>query len=136
MEAGLDSLGAVELRNALSTRFNSPDLSTTLIFDHPTISALAVFILGTYVPQALDPVVRSVPPVHTVAAVTDESLAVSVRMVGMACMYPTGVRGPEGFWQRMRSETDVQSTVPFSRWDIDAIYVPQLVLGSMLMTTR
>lgn len=44
MEAGLDSLGAVELRNSLAARFNLPDLPATLIFDYPSISALAAFI--------------------------------------------------------------------------------------------
>ena len=45
-EAGLDSLGAVELRNSISSRFLLPDLPATLTFDYPTIAALTDYIAG------------------------------------------------------------------------------------------
>ena len=43
MEAGLDSLGAIQLRNALSESFGI-ELPPTLTFDYPSIRALATFI--------------------------------------------------------------------------------------------
>ncbi len=43
MEAGLDSLAAVELRNQLAAHFNV-DLAPTLSFDFPTAAALASHI--------------------------------------------------------------------------------------------
>ena len=46
MEAGLDSLGAVELRNSLASRFTT-EVPATLTFDYPTIAALADYFAGS-----------------------------------------------------------------------------------------
>ena len=43
MEAGIDSLGAVELRNALGSQL-ALELPATLIFDYPTIGALSTYL--------------------------------------------------------------------------------------------
>ena len=43
MQAGLDSLGAVELRNAIASKF-SISVPATLAFDYPTPAALAEFV--------------------------------------------------------------------------------------------
>ena len=45
MDAGLDSLGAVELKNALSARFGV-QLPATLVMDHPTPHAIAGYLSG------------------------------------------------------------------------------------------
>jgi len=45
MEAGLDSLGAVELRASLVTEFGM-ELPATLTFDYPSIAALSKFLAG------------------------------------------------------------------------------------------
>lgn len=50
MEAGLDSLGAVELRNALSARL-ALDLPATVTLDFPSIGALAAHLATLVAPS-------------------------------------------------------------------------------------
>jgi acyl carrier protein len=50
MASGLDSLGAVELRNALQAQIGS-ELPATLLFDYPSINAVTGFLaeqVGAY----------------------------------------------------------------------------------------
>jgi acyl carrier protein len=49
MEAGLDSLGSVELRNSLSKQFGI-ELPATLTFDYPTPAAISAFIVESIAP--------------------------------------------------------------------------------------
>ncbi len=55
MEAGVDSLGAVELRNALGTRFGI-ELPATVTLDFPSVSALSAHLAAVVAPS--DDVIR------------------------------------------------------------------------------
>jgi acyl carrier protein len=64
MDAGLDSLGAVELRNTLASRF-AMDLPATLTFDYPTVRALSQYLTENLAP------VTQVPSHASLLAVLD-----------------------------------------------------------------
>ncbi|WP_128382564.1 SDR family NAD(P)-dependent oxidoreductase, partial [Streptomyces cavernae] len=121
-DIGFDSLTAVELRNRLS-RGTGLRLPTTVVFDHPSIAALAGFLerqafgSGADTEQAPADAEVRVPG----GGVDDEPIAI----VSMGCRYPGGVRSPEDLWRLVREEADVISEFPADRgWDLDALYDP------------
>jgi acyl carrier protein len=50
LQAGMDSLGAVELRNAMTTKFGIT-LPATIVFDFPSTRALATHVHKLLVPS-------------------------------------------------------------------------------------
>ena len=86
MEAGVDSLGAVELRNQLQRAVgDSVMLSSTLMFDHPTARQVALHLQGSQPAAAAGSGLRGVA---RVSAGTDADVEVS------------GEVDPDSSWRR------------------------------------
>ncbi|AYF31955.1 polyketide synthase [Micromonospora tulbaghiae] len=115
-DLGLDSLGAIELRNRLDSA-TELRLSATLAFDHPTVAAVASLIDAELAPSQDAGAVAGTP----VAAPADDDDPIVV--VGIGCRYPGGVESADDLWRLVRDGLDGISPFPEDRgWDLAALY--------------
>ncbi|TDV49770.1 type I polyketide synthase [Actinophytocola oryzae] len=112
-ELGIDSAGAVELRDRLAASgFAVP---TSVAFDHPSPAALVDHLLERVPPPGGPNEPRR----------TAEETAEPVAIVGMACRFPGGVSSPADLWQLVADGRDVVSPFPEDRgWDLDRVHHP------------
>ncbi|MDG4810796.1 SDR family NAD(P)-dependent oxidoreductase [Micromonospora sp. WMMD1120] len=110
---GFESLTALELRNQLAAAVGLR-LPATLVFDHPTVSALAGHLDGLLAGRAA----------VVAAPVADRAVDEPIAIVAMGCRYPGDVRSPEDLWRLVATETDAISVFPADRgWD-ERLYDP------------
>ncbi|MFJ4091789.1 type I polyketide synthase [Kitasatospora sp. NPDC089913] len=123
---GFDSLTAVELRNRLAA-VTGLALPATVLFDHPTPSALADRLLADLdLPDAAS---GTAGPAGSVDAGAGRAAAPGgnepIAIVGMGCRFPGGVAGPEDFWHLLSKGTDAVGDWPSDRgWDTEGLYDP------------
>ncbi|MEV6423775.1 type I polyketide synthase [Streptomyces sp. NPDC051662] len=103
-DLGFDSLTAMELRNRLNTA-TGLRLPATLVFDYPTPHRLA----GQLHEKLFDTGAQVALP--ELRATDDDPIVI----VGMACRFPGGVRGPEDLWRLLVEGRDEMTEFPADR---------------------
>ncbi|TLP60513.1 type I polyketide synthase, partial [Microbispora triticiradicis] len=142
-ELGLDSLGAVELRDALAAATGLP-LPATVTFDHPSPLSLSRHLRA--LSEARTPgsgtsngttggttggvatggtSAHAVVPSFTPPAAGDPASDEPIALVAMAGRWPGGADTPEKLWDLVLDGTDAVTTFPVNRgWDAEALHDP------------
>lgn len=140
LDAGLDSLSAVEFRNLLQGRVGPAlRLPATLVFDYPTIGAIAEYLAraSVAVVEASPTTAAVVATRGGVAAPLLPGVAARLAVVGMACQLPGHSGTPEQFWTMLEGKVDCVGDVPFDRFDVEALFDPKMdVPGKMYVRPR
>jgi 3-oxoacyl-(acyl-carrier-protein) synthase/thioesterase domain-containing protein len=138
MEAGLDSLGAVEFRSRLSSQLGGVSLPETLIFDFPTLRQVEVHVGSLlasrtasheHAPKAADNnVLHLLSSLMSSAALKPAAVMSlpasapqtnsSTCVVGaLSCKMSEGIGDISAAWHVGNAGYDVVSSVPSARWE-------------------
>ena len=122
-ESGVDSLGAVELRNNVQKAVGKGlAIPSTLVFDHPTAREIAAFIaegLPEQQPQAAS-APASTPQLLTPSDVLEKAMT-RLTVDGHALCLPEGVVAEVYAASLAGSGANVISEVPLARWDSSGV---------------
>ena len=104
----LDSLSMMELRNVLQRELGEAlQLSSTMLFDYPTLEALAQHIDAGVSPKVKD----------SMKVVFREVQVEPMAILGMACRFPGGCESPEALWAFLEGKGDGMGEIPLERMD-------------------
>jgi acyl transferase domain-containing protein/acyl carrier protein len=117
----MDSVSAIALSGKLEDWLGRP-LSATLVYDYPSIDALARYLSHRNAPQSTESASSSdISP--TVQRPPENEM---IAIIGMGCRFPGGANDPESYWQLLRDGGDAIIEVPAARFHIEDYYEPDL----------
>ncbi|MEU1708807.1 SDR family NAD(P)-dependent oxidoreductase [Streptomyces sp. NPDC005706] len=114
-ELGLGSRHLVTLAAELGTLTGRP-LEPSLVFNHPTIDAVAEAV---FAPAPAQPPTAGAAPGPDRTGPGDD-----VAIISMACRFPGGADHPEALWRLLDAGRDAIGEVPAGRWDTSGLYDP------------
>ncbi|GAA2529815.1 type I polyketide synthase [Pilimelia columellifera subsp. columellifera] len=115
-DLGLDSLGAVRLRNRLRD-LTGVEMPVTVAFDHPTTGALAAQLSAVLHGDADADADTGVPA----ACGADEPIVI----IATSGRFPGGADSPDALWRLVAERRDAVTGFPTDRdWDVDRLYHP------------
>ncbi|WP_430790176.1 SDR family NAD(P)-dependent oxidoreductase [Actinoplanes sp. G11-F43] len=118
-EAGLDSLGLVQLQRRLGAALGL-DLPVTVGFDHATPEALAAHLTRL---RHGDPMPED--DGAAAGAGRADTAGEPIAILGIGCRYPGGVASPDDLWRLLADGVHTISDFPADRgWDLDRLYDP------------
>jgi acyl transferase domain-containing protein/acyl carrier protein len=141
MDAGLDSLGAVELRNGLSKSVGM-ELPGTLMFDYPSVGALAGYLETQLAPAEAEEESEEESEEDDSSEYSSDyssdygyltSREPQAPTIGIFSALCNGSAGDVTMSLDDRVAFDGVCTVPFSRWDSDADFVTGKIPGSQIV---
>lgn len=110
--SGFNSLSGIELRHRLA-RATGVDLPMTLIFDHPTPTAVTRLVRARLEGQE-----QGAP-----RAVRRDRTEEPIAIVGIGCRFPGGVRSADDLWDLVAGGVDAVTPFPADRgWDLDRLF--------------
>lgn len=115
-QLGLDSLGAVELRNALQDKLSVP-LPASLLLEHSTLRNVIESLVDDYGCRMPETIIRCE---GTKGDGITRSTGFAV--IGMSCRLPGNSNSPSEFWEMMMRETDCVQEIPWQRFNIHPFY--------------
>ncbi|UGT45355.1 SDR family NAD(P)-dependent oxidoreductase [Nocardia yamanashiensis] len=125
-DLGFDSLSGVELQKRL-TRTTGVELPPSLIFDHPTATAVADLLSS-----------RATAAGTRRARVTRRTSSEEpIAIVGMGARFPGGISSPAQLWELVAAGRDAIGDFPADRgWDLDRLYDPDADKAGTVYTRR